>query len=246
MKTNKLFLIAVFFVMVFTSACGVIIPSSIKGSGDIITESRDVSGFDKVTLAGFGDVTIEIGDQESLTVTTDDNIMSYVETEVKNNTLVLSLDDPGWNSGFNPTDGIKYELVVTELSRVNVSGAGRVEVNDLETEKLRVDLSGAGSFEINSLTADEFVVNQSGAGTIFASGQVKGQELTSSGVGSYHATELESETAIVEFSGAGSASLWVTELLDISISGVGNVIYYGSPRIIQNVSGVGNLISAEK
>ena len=113
-------------------------------------------------------------------------------------------------------------------------------------EKLRADLSGAASLEINSLTADELVVNQSGAGTIFVSGQVKGQELTTSGVGSYHASELESETAIVEFSGTGSASLWVTELLDISISGVGNVIYYGNPRIIQNVSGVSNLISAEK
>ena len=90
MKTNKLFLIAVFFLMVVSSACSAILPGTINGSGDIVTESRDVSGFDKVALAGFGDVTIEVGDEESLTVSTDDNIMPYVTTEVKNNTLVLS------------------------------------------------------------------------------------------------------------------------------------------------------------
>jgi len=34
-----------------------------------ISEERDVSGFDKVTLSGSGDLIIEQGDTESLTVT---------------------------------------------------------------------------------------------------------------------------------------------------------------------------------
>ncbi|MCP4287994.1 MAG: DUF2807 domain-containing protein, partial [Gammaproteobacteria bacterium] len=168
----------------------------------IITEDRTVSGFDRVNLSGFGDVTIEQGDTESLSVSTDDNIMPYVTTEVKNNTLILSLESKGWDRSFEPTDSIKFNLVVTDLSRVYISGAGTMIVDGLVTEKLRADLLGAGSLEISSLTADELIVNQSGAGIVFASGQVKGQELTHSGVGSYHAGDLESETAIVEVSGA--------------------------------------------
>ena len=248
MKTNKLFLITVFFLLIISSACGVIpdFGQTIEGSGNIITEERDVSGFDRVSLSGFGDVTIEQGDVESLTVSTDDNIMPYVQTEVKNDTLILDFDDKGRNRGYNPTDGIKFNLVVKDLSRMDISGAGSIEMNELKTEKLLADLSGAGSLEISSLTADELVVRQSGAGTVFVSGQVQGQELSHSGVGSYHAADLESETAIIEISGAGSATLWVTESLDIDISGLGNIIYYGTPRIIQNVSGLGTIISAEK
>ncbi len=248
MKRKSTFLIALFTLIIVSSACNVtpIFIRTVDGTGNIITESRKVSGFDRVNLSGFGEVIIEVGDEESLTVITDDNIMPYVRTEVKNNTLILDFDDNGFERGYNPTDGIKFNLVVTELSRVDISGAGSIEVNELETEKLRADLSGAGTLEVDSLTADELIIHISGAGTVVVSGKVQGQELSHSGVGSYNAAELESETAIVEISGAGSATLWVTDSLDVSISGLGQVVYYGTPRIIQSVSGLGNLISAEK
>ena len=248
MKSNKLFLIALFTLMIASIACSAtpFLDRTIEGSGDIITESREVSGFDRVNLSGFGQVTIEVGDKESLTVSTDDNIMPYVRTEVKNDTLTLDFDDKGINRSYNPTDGIKFTLVVRELSRVDISGAGSMEVNELETESLRVDLSGAGTLEVSSLIADELVIHQSGAGSVVVSGKVKGQELSQSGVGSYHGADLESETAIIEISGAGSATLWATESLDVEISGLGHVVYYGNPRIVQKISGLGNLINAEK
>ena len=245
MKTNKYLLIAVVLLSAsMLSACGV--ARTVRGSGNIVTEERNVSGFDRVSLSGFGDVEIEVGDKESLTVRTDDNIMPYVRTEVKGNTLVLDFDDNGFNRSYDPTDGIHFTLVVTDLNRVDISGAGKMVVAELETEKFVVNNSGAASVEIESLTADELVVTQSGAGAVSVSGTVQGQELNHSGAGSYHAAELESETAILEISGVGNATVWATESLDISISGMGNVTYYGAPRISQNISGLGNLVSAEK
>jgi hypothetical protein len=248
MKTNKLFILAAFLLVFVASACNAIpiYSRTIEGSGNIITEERAVSGFDRLTLSGFGEVSVQQGDEESLTVSTDDNIMPYIRTRVRNKTLILDFDDKGRFRSYNPSDGVKFNLVVKDLSRIDISGAGSFEVNELETERLLVDLSGAGSLEIGTLTADELVIRQSGAGTVFVSGQVKGQELTHSGVGSYHAADLESETAIIDISGAGTATLWATESLDIEISGLGNVIYYGNPRIIQSISGLGKLISAEK
>lgn len=241
MKTNNFFLLVVFFLLVIFSACS---SNTLEGSGNIITEGREVSGFDRVTLSGFGDATIEQGDEESLTVSTDDNIMPYIRTEVKNNMLILDFDDNGRNININPTDGIKFSLAIKNLSRIDISGAGSVKLNELETEKLLVDLSSAGNLEIGSLTADELVVRQSGTGTVYVSGQVKGQEVTHNGVGSYHAADLISQTATLKIGGAGSATVWAVETLDVEISGAGNVIYYGSPRVIQDISGMGKLISA--
>jgi len=248
MNNIRTYLIVLFTLMLASLACGVtnFVDRSIEGSGNMITENRDVRGFDRVNLAGFGEVTIEVGDEESLTVTTDDNIMPYVRTEVKNNTLVLDFDEKGFVRNYNSTDGIKFKVVVKELSRVSISGAGSMTINELETENLQVDLSGAGTLKVNSLTADELVIHQSGAGTVVVSGKVIGQELSHSGLGSFFAADLESETAIVEISGAGSATLWATESLDVDISGLGHVVYYGNPRILQRISGLGNLISAEK
>jgi hypothetical protein len=248
MKNKKHILFAAIAVLLVSSACGVVpvLSRTIEGSGNIITEERNVSGFDRVTLAGFGEVSVEQGETESLTVSTDDNIMPYVRTEVRNNTLILDFDDTGSNRSYNPTDGIKFSLVVKDLNRIDISGAGSFEVNTFETEALLVDLSGAGNLEIYDMTASELVVRQSGAGTVVVSGEVNGQELTHSGVGSYHAADLESETAIIDISGAGSATVWVTESLDIQISGLGNVIYYGNPRITQDISGLGKLVSGDK
>jgi hypothetical protein len=58
-----------------------------------MTEPRTVPGFSAVSLSGSGQVTIEQTGRESLTVTTDDNLLPYIKTDVKGNTLELGLQD---------------------------------------------------------------------------------------------------------------------------------------------------------
>jgi len=245
MKTNKFFLLAILILATLISACNTIpvLNDRVEGSGNLVSEDRPVSGFDRVSLSGFGDVNIVQGDVESLTVTTDDNILEYIKTEVRGDTLVLSFTNAGQRKNISPSDGINFDLVVVELSRLDISGAGSFYIDQLETEKLEADLSGAGSLEIKSLNADELVTRISGAGSIIIAGQVKGQEVSHSGVGTYHAADLRSDTAFIDVSGAGTSTVWVLENLDVEVSGLGNVIYYGSPRVSQQVSGIGKLIN---
>jgi Putative auto-transporter adhesin, head GIN domain len=56
---------------------------SISGSGRVMSETRDVSGFSNVSFEGSGRLVIEEGGAESLTVTGDDNLLKYIETEVE-------------------------------------------------------------------------------------------------------------------------------------------------------------------
>ena len=248
MKHRKYILLPIFVLTLAILACSSVpnvnlnIGQRVEGSGTIITETRNVSGFNRVSLSGFGHVEISQGESESLTVSTDDNIMSLIETKVKGNTLVLGFTNEGNRKSINPSDGIKFDLVVKDLERIDISGAGDIHAEQLVVENLKVDLSGAGSLEFDSVIADELVTNVSGAGSVIIAGQVKGQEINHSGVGSYHAADLESDTAIVNMSGAGSATLWVKETLDVKVSGLGNIIYYGTPRVVQNVSGLGKLV----
>ena len=91
----------------FITACGsnTILGSRevIKGSGNVITESREVSGFNGVSHTGIGRVTITQGDTESLTIQADDNLMEYITSEVKNDTLELGFDE---NVRFDSTSSI--------------------------------------------------------------------------------------------------------------------------------------------
>ncbi len=241
MKTNRLYIIIVLILSLALGGCNTTNP--IQGSGNIVTEERDVSSIDRVTFSGFGELNIQQGDKESLTVSTDDNIMSYIQTDVSQGILAIGFDNEGQQRGFNPSDGIKFDLVVKDLARLDISGDGDINIGELRAEKLLVNHGGIGDLEITFLTADELIVRHSGAGNMVISGLVKGQEVTHSGVGSYHAVDLRSQTTNIKISDAGSADVWAVDSLDVEISGLGEVTYYGSPRVIQNISGVGKLIS---
>jgi hypothetical protein len=244
MKRHSMWL-ALMVVIAASLACDVPFVGirTIKGSGNVVTEERDVSGFDRVALSGFGEVIITQGDEESLTVETDDNLMRYIETKVRGRTLELGFTDDVRRRIPDPSKSIIFRLSVIELTALDSSGAGRFEMDELDADRLEVTLSGAGDIRMDSLTASDLVVTVSGAGNIELAGQVKTQEVNLNALGNYNAPDLESQAATVRISGAGSASIWVHDTLDVTISGAGNVDYYGSPEVSEKISGVGRVTS---
>jgi hypothetical protein len=213
----------------------------VRGSGNIEKEERDVSGFDEVSFSGMGTLIITQGEEESLVVEADDNILPLIETNVFGGSLII-----GYKWGYNviPATNIKFYLSVDDLSKISLSGAGKIECSNLETDKLEVELSGAGDIDFD-IDADELVITSAGAGDLTLSGEVEKQSVDISGVGRYNAKELESEECDIKVSGAGSATLNVAGELDIDISGVGNVYYIGNPRVKQDISGLGKVESID-
>ena len=214
--------------------------NTVRGSGVVVTEEREVSGFEGVALSGVGQVIITQGDEESLSIETDDNLMRYIESNVRNETLELGL---ARNTIPIPTQSIIFRVSVDDLTRLTSSGAGSFEIEELDADRLKVTLSGAGDIGINSLSATDLAVKISGAGNVDLAGQVGTQEIHLSGLGRYSAPDLESQTASVRISGAGGAVIWVLDTLDVEISGAGNVEYYGSPKVTREISGAGNVSS---
>ena len=90
-----------------------------RGSGNIVTQSFDVSGFDQIELNTIGDVHIEQGDSESLTIETDDNILPLLEVQVKDGKLILRAQD---GADFAPSNTITFRVTVRELLAVVVGG----------------------------------------------------------------------------------------------------------------------------
>jgi putative autotransporter adhesin-like protein len=201
---------------VFMSAC---MFTGIAGSGKIVTEPRTVSGFSAVSLSGSGRVIVEQTGTESLTVTTDDNLLPYIRTEVHGNTLELGTKDPMTN--LNPTEDIVFTLTVKKLDDMRISGSGEADVKGLTENQLQVRISGSG--------------DMTGQGT------VDDLDLRISGSGSYSGEDLKSKRATVGVSGSGSVIVSASETLDASVSGSGSVEYVGDPRITQNVSGSGSV-----
>ena len=111
--------------LLLTTACGL---RTIQGSGDVVTESRDVSGFNSVSLSGIGRAIITQGDEESLTIEADDNLMEYITSEVRDGTLELGFTD---NVRFDPIPSIVFRVNVNDLKALESVGVGALEMEKL-------------------------------------------------------------------------------------------------------------------
>ncbi len=191
---------------------------TVPGSGNVTTESRDVSGFSKVDLQGMGSVTIDQSGTESMTITADDNFLPYLETVVVNDTLVIRTTEDVLFGGITKLD---FQISAIALDAVMLEGAGDISVSNLNTDSWQVSLPGAGQITVAGETTDQMV-------------DLKG-------AGSYQAENLASRNAEIRSSGAGVAVVRVSDTLDVTIDGLGSVEYIGNPVVTQEINGVGTV-----
>ena len=240
MKQRIRFVIASVMVL-SVLACQVGGLMGVRGSGSIIEEGREVGDFTGVALAGIGELTIEVGERESLRIKADDNLMQYFDTEVRNGVLEIGVQD-GIN--LNPTRPVRFYLTVKELDTMVLSGSGDIKAPDLEAERFSVTISGSGDVEMGDLSAEILNVIISGSGNLdIFGGQIEEQDITISGSGEYQAGDLSSRSVEITISGSGNATVWATDSLDVRISGSGSVNYYGNPRTTFSGSGSGKIKS---
>jgi hypothetical protein len=212
----------------------------VRGSGDLITETRQVSGFNRIDLSGSGEVIVTQNGSESLSIETDDNVMEHVRAEVVGRTLQI-----GFKEGVNliTPSRLVFSVDVDDLTGLAISGSGDVEVDMLEADRLEAIVSGSGEIQIGDLRVGEVNAEISGSGEIGLAGDAASQEVTISGSGKYLAGDLCSARVKVSVSGSGDATVCATETLDSNISGSGSVDYYGRPSINSSDSGSGRLNS---
>jgi hypothetical protein len=244
MKLNKYFPLIAFasIIAFFSMACSTSINLNnqrVTGSGKTTTETRQVSGFDQVTLAGAGDLFIEQGDKEALTITADSNLMPYLTSEVKGNRLILGIK-PNINITFD--QNVIYHLTVKDIHDIQVEGSGTVQSSAIKTTDLGLGTAGSGSFLIKDLQADTLKASTGGSGKFDLTGKSSTVTVTINGSGKYDCPNLESSTASVTINGSGNANLWVKDSLTVNINGSGEVRYYGDPKVDTHIAGSGSVV----
>ena len=241
-------------------ACGSFTTNSVVGSGEIVTQTIDVSDFQRVTLDGFGDVFIEQGQTESLSVETDDNILPLLDIRVRGSELIL-----GTKNGVdvNPSKSITYTVTIKNLDDITLGGSGKFHVGSLKSGNFGVSVSGSGDVNVSRLEAEELSINLNGSGNIFVEnvdvknvdtslqgsgdikleGQADTQKVRVGGSGNYLAGDLQTNATDVNIPGSADVTVWVEDELSITVSGSGDIRYYGKPAIDQTISGSGKITS---
>ena len=214
-----------------------------RGSGNVVTETREVSGFHAIEVEYPAQVFVSQGSRESLEIEAEDNLLPNLKTEVRNGRLEIFYRREN-GKHVNPTKTVKINIVVKDLDQVDFSSAGELSVEKLKTDNLDVSLSGAGNLHLDDVQLRGLGVSLSGAGSMTASGTAEDLDVNISGFGDFKGGDLHGQVARVNISGAGSATVWVDEDLMAGISGAGSISYYGAASVSKQISGVGGVTHA--
>jgi len=240
MKTLQLPAIFIFIAFMTTSCIIVVNGKSAQGSGNIITEEREVSEFNKIHLKCSGNVFLTLGEKQTLIIKTDENIMPLIETDVSGKKLTIS----NGKHYLRPTV-LEVFITVNNLEGVAISGSGNVRGKDrFMTDAFYAEISGSGDMDLEVETG-RLEAKISGSGSIHLSGKAKDYTVSISGSGEINAFDVQTKNASVKISGSGDCRVYASESLVVKISGSGEVYYKGRPRINTKISGSGSLIGRD-
>jgi hypothetical protein len=211
----------------------------LTGNGEIRQQTRELGAFTGIALGLPGTAELRIGDTESITIETDDNLMSQVDTVVEDGTLKIRAWDN--NMRLAPTR-LRFVIQAKSISQLAVGGSGAIVANSLPGNSVRFDVGGSGSISIKTLRTGQATVAIGGSGNFSAGGRTRELKISIGGSGQADAGKLDSDNVSVSIGGSGQATVSARQALAVSIGGSGNVEYYGDPQqLSKSVAGSGSI-----
>jgi hypothetical protein len=206
--------------IVFLAACIVLVAGcrwvGIRGNGRIKTDQRTISSFANIDASGAFQIEWRSG-APALSITTDENLLSYMENQISGETLHLHTREQIW-----PTHGIKVVISSPTRTGAKISGAVKLTANELSGPRFALESTGAAEVKLDG-NIDELLANMTGASELHAGG-------------------LQTKTTEISTTGAADAEIAVSETLKVAITGAGKVSYSGSPKTIEkHISGAGSI-----
>jgi hypothetical protein len=205
----------VVFTLLILSSCS---KDDYSGSGNTISELREVSAFAKISSEGTFVVNITQGSKQYVEVIADDNIINRVKTAVSGDQLKIYLEDGNYQNIY-----LEVNITVPDLTEIKNEGIGNITVYELQS---------TGNMNIENV----------GSANISMAGYVDNLYIKNEGSGTIKCADLMSAKVEVSIEGSGDCEVYCTENLKVWIEGSGNVNYLGNPVIELNVSGSGKVI----
>ncbi len=205
----------------------------IKGSGTIKTQRRNVASFTKLNLKASANIYLTTGNTKSVVIKGDNNIISFIETNVSSGTLTI---DQGNKCFTNAT--INIYISTPNVRSLKINGVGNiVGKNKIKNPNLDLIINGSGTIEA-SVETKSLKANGQGASVFKLSGNAKTQNLIFGGSSSYKGYGLISEDTNIKATGFNSAQVYASNKLTGSISQFSTVFYKGSPKTVDVSGGI--------
>jgi len=205
-------------------------------------ETRDLTGFDEISLSYPAHLIVTQGDTYKVELEGDRDDLEDIRTEVRGSTLIIkNYKEWGWFH-WDSHNSITIYVTMKEVKALSVSGSGRIENRGtINASDLDLDVSGSGKIDLVA-DAKDVSIDISGSGSVNLEGSGAENRVDISGSGHLDADNFKSESFDIQISGSGRCSVYATKGIYAEISGSGSVYYKGDPdKIRSSVSGSGKV-----
>ncbi len=179
------------------------VSAQVKGNGNIVTRILPLENFDFINLDLTTDLYIDSNQKNTISITTDENLVDLVDRNVRGKSL--KLDQKEWIA---PSQRMIIRIGVRELKGINCGAHSLVEIKDLNQEAFKV---------------------KANVGRIILSGKVASLTVKNE-VAKVDASELIAEKAKISISSWGSVIANVTEVIDTDIDKSAQLVLVNEPE----------------
>lgn len=213
--------------------------NSVKGNGDVVTQTRDVTDFTGIKACCSFDVELTPGSTFEVVVEAESNLQEYIRTEVRGRTLELGFKD---DASINSTKKIRIFVTMPELELIDASSSADIVTNGVfKGERLKLESSSGSSisaqFEGGRVSADA-----SSAGRVEVIGTADEITAEASSGANVKAGKLMAKRGDADVSSGAGIEVNVSEELKADASSGGRVRYDGNPSNVDTDTSSGGSV----
>jgi len=256
---KKLILIVLIFTFAFTA---IAYSKTIKGKGDVGSQKRTVTDFEKISFDIPGELIIKQSDSPSIVIKAQRNLLSEIKTVIKGDKLVIKTKN---NNSIKTKEELKVYVSVPNLTEININGSGDVSQigkwtfsdlvlctdgsgdiklnNSKISGDLACEINGSGNISFTSTgSCDNIEIEINGSGDINLD-NIEGKDISIeiNGSGDVNMDSVKGNTVSVEINGSGDVSTTALDNLDVEINGSGDINYKGKPAVNFQGNGSGSI-----
>lgn len=201
--------------------------------GDAVTNEFGVGDFKELTINGMVDVNIYRGDEYAVELIGDSDEKEKYRVYTRGDELIVEYKNERrfvWRKDLS-LDKMKINIVMPELNKLEVNGAGTVTMQNFTEDDLDIEVNGAVELDAN-IHVRSLTVDLNGASELELEGDGTTLEANLAGASTLRAYQYQVENAVVETNAVCRAYVYVTRHLDMRKGFGSKIEYRGEPEVI--------------
>ncbi len=201
----------------------------VVGSGNLVTHEEYFSDFTVVEVGSGFTVEITQSGSYSINITTDDNVLDYVQVSQTGDTLEIRLK---WGYSYQQST-LRADIAMPQLYELKFSGGTHGTIKEFSSSHdFVLELSGGSSFSGDFTTSgDAHFALSGGSNVMKLEGAANDLRISASWGSSLKLSDFLVHDANVKLSGGSHADINLDGLLDADLSGGSHLRYTGDPTL---------------